>query len=201
MARFKWIIKELPTEVDGWFDDCQRQLYERWGEIGHGGNVRRGRWACEIYGHCKTCHEHLSLPCSLAREADEIGLFLKSPRYGDNPIIFLRLYLILLSEFCGGLSDVANLIGIKVGSPPKKISVWCNKFAKHRLNILVQHHPLYLFADAYGRAWEKFAPVAPTKCLIDRCGNQRPQALIDILGLRTTLERGTSPSRMAKHRQ
>lgn len=174
------IIEDEPPEIDDWFRACRDRLYHRWDSTtGHGGTRCSGRWACEIYSHCRTCDEHLSLPCSLAAEAEEIGLFLKSPDFSDRPVTFLRLFLILLSEFTGGLCDVAGLIGVKLGKPPKDVSVWCNRFAKHRLNILVQHHPLYVFADSYGEAWKAFEPMLPTKCLVDRCGNRRKLALID----------------------
>jgi hypothetical protein len=172
-------IEGEPPVVPDWFQSTQVRLLEMWARTGHVGDGRPNRWACEIYDHCRTCQEHLSLPCSLASEAEEIGFLLKATCFTDNPIAYIRLFLVLLSEFTDGLRNVAGLLRLQIGKPPRNVGLWCNNVAKHRLNLLVQHHPLYAFADSYGDAWEDFQPKLATTCIVDRCGNRRPLMVID----------------------
>ena len=167
-----------PAELPDWFEKTQAALYKKWvTTTGHGGNSATARWACEIYSHCQTCSEHLSIPCSLAAEACELGQFLKTPP--SSTWMFVRLYMILLSEFVSGLHGIASLLDIDAGQPPKPVRVWCNRFSKHRLNLHVQHHPYHICADAYGDGWKSFYSTLRHRRFIDRCGNSRPIAVID----------------------
>ena len=57
--------------------------------------------------------------------------------------------------------------------------MWANCWAKHRLQILLQHHPLMAFADQYGEAWSQARPRFGGEPLFDRCGNAQPVRIID----------------------
>ena len=64
-----------------WLEVTQAALYEHWGATtGHRPKANRSTWACEIAQGCRQCNEHLSLPCSLLAEANEVGLFLSTTR-------------------------------------------------------------------------------------------------------------------------
>ena len=181
------------TEVEGWLQATQEKLYERWhGTTGHRPGASNGTWACRIARHCRTCNEHLSLPCSLLMEANEIAGFLNTPCYADSPQVFLRLYLIVLSEFVSQLHDVAALVGVQVGKPPSVVMVWANRWAKHRLHFLVQHHPQFIFADSFEEDWGKIAAKLPTCTAVDRCGEEHPLTVIDYEWLRQAI--GKQPS-------
>lgn len=169
-----------PVEVEGWLPLTQAALFERWFKTtGHRSNARFNTWACEIANRCRTCDEHLSIPCSILREANEIGTFLESACYSDEPAGFLRLYLVLLSEFVNQLKDLSRLVKIKVEKPPKLVVVWANRWAKHRLGILVQHHPAFIFADKYGTTADQFFAELADASLTDSCGFERPLQVID----------------------
>ncbi len=95
--------------LPGWFEPTQRRLYDSWVcTTRHDGSATGGTWACEIASRCRTCNEHLSVPCSLLAEANEIGKFLGATCYSNDPGIFFRLYLILLDEFCAQLEEVGK---------------------------------------------------------------------------------------------
>lgn len=182
MSASDMVLEGEPPEIERWFETSVARLHEHWSKAtGHSGECRdvRRRLACEILSRCGTGDRHLSVGCSVGSEADEIGQFLMHPWSSGNPLLFFRLYLIILSEFVRGLNRVADLIGFKLADPPTKITVWCNKFAKHRQDILIQHHPIYVFADSYGNTWSEFESLLPTMHFIDRCGNRRPLTIID----------------------
>lgn len=165
---------------DDWVDKLRATLYERWvSTTGHSPDANNRTWACEIAFGCRHCNEHLSLPCSLLREANEIGLFLHATCFAARPDSFLRFYLILLSEFVNQLHDLANLLRLEIGKPPKEVVVWANRWAKHRLHVLVQHHPEMVFADQYGDEWPELERGLSKLVCEDRCGHQRPAMLID----------------------
>lgn len=168
------------AEIEGWLEDTQKALYDRWtSTTGHRRGASSGTWACEIARRCRTCNEHLSIPCSLLQEANEIAQFLKAPCYADAPETFFRLYLIILSEFVGQLKDVAGLIGVRIGSPPKNVAVWANRWAKHKLHFLVQHHPQFAFADAFRENWQQVFAKLRTCEGVDRHGNTFSLKIID----------------------
>ena len=168
------------ADDDNWLEKERTALYDRWvSATGHSPEANNRTWACEIAFGCRRCDEHLSLPCSLLREANEIGLFLSATCFTARGDSFLRFYLILLSEFVNQLRDLADLLGLEVGKPPKEVVVWANRWAKHRLHVLVQHHPAMIFADQYGDEWPEIERGLTSLVCEDRCGNQWPAMLID----------------------
>ena len=174
-------ITDVPPEVPDWFAPTRRRLYDKWATItGHGVVAGPHRWACEIYHGCQTCNEHLSIPCSLAREAFLVAQFLNKDWADDEMLLFLKNYLITLDEFGSDLESVAKTLGVSCPrKPPDLVSAWCNNFAKHHLCLLIQHHPIYIMADSVGDQWPAFAAALPTSRFVDRCGNSRPLEIID----------------------
>jgi hypothetical protein len=170
-----------PSTVDGWFQQTRLNLLDTWATTtGHGLTMPTNGWACEIGRGCRTCSDHLSIPCSLAMEAYEIALFLdKEWKDEEEFCLFFRLYLMLLSEFVRNLEKIAQLVDVDAGRPPNDVCAWANNFAKHRQCILIQHHPVMVAADAYGAAWPEFEKSLPTANLVDHCGNKRPIQIID----------------------
>jgi hypothetical protein len=165
---------------EDWLEITRYRLYDTWvATTGHAPDANRGTWACEIALGCRTCDEHLSLPCSLLAEANEIGLFLSTPCFTARPRSFFRFYLILLSEFVNQLRGLSHSLGLEIGKPPKLVVVWANCWAKHRLHILVQHHPEPIFADEYGEKWLEMERALPGSLYEDNRGKQRPVMLIN----------------------
>jgi hypothetical protein len=94
------------TVPPDWLGRTLGSLDERWTRrTHHRPGASGGTWACEIYHGCSSCQEHLSLPCSLLTEANEIGALLGAGCFSNDPATFLRLYLILLSEFADQYGD------------------------------------------------------------------------------------------------
>ncbi|MBW3598882.1 MAG: hypothetical protein KY475_16610 [Planctomycetes bacterium] len=180
MIRAKDLDQFIGIEDDrDWLDAVRVRLYETWTmATGHGPRSRGRSWACEIYHGCRSCNEHLSVPCSLAREANEIGAFLGNQCYTDDPTQFARLYLILLSEFVGQLKDVAGLLEIRLAKPPKHLCMWANCWAKHRLRFLTLHHPIVLFEDDCGGDCS-CAASENDLTYEDACGQRFPCYVID----------------------
>jgi hypothetical protein len=72
------------SKKEGWLEPTQQQLFDTWrSTTGHQPDASSRTWACEIANHCRTCDEHLSLPCSLLQEANEIGEYLQAPCYAE----------------------------------------------------------------------------------------------------------------------
>jgi len=92
---------------------------------------------------------HLSLPCAIADEADQIQAFLNSHCFDDRPQLFFRLLLILLDEFTECLCKATVLCGAKKKSlkQPDLLSIWTNHYAKHRQAIIIQHHAEHYFTE------------------------------------------------------
>jgi hypothetical protein len=169
--------KEIP---EGWLGSVQASLFKKWtATTRHRPGASGGTWACEIYHGCSTCSEHLSLPCSLLAEANEITSFLGSACYSDEPATYFRIYLMILSEFAAQLESVAQLMSLRTGKKPRLVALWANGWAKHRLQILLQHHPLMAFADAYGGRWAVAQVRFRDEPFVDRCGNRQPTRIID----------------------
>jgi hypothetical protein len=178
--RCNHVQDEVVPVIPDWLSLTQSALFLKWSSTTrHKPGAAGGTWACEIYHGCKTCNEHLSLPCSLLAEANEIGSFLSASCYSDAPEVFLRFYLILLSEFVGQLEGAAELMGLKIGKKPRQVCLWANRWGKHRMQILLQHHPLMAFADQYGGKWAEVELRFRTASLIDACGNTQPARIID----------------------
>src|SRR3954469_9411274 len=98
-----------PNEIiiaTDWLKVTRQMLLQKWvARTGHHSNARNSTWACEIAFGCRTCNEHLSIPCSLLKEANEIGHFLQLSCYDQRCESFVRHYFILLFEFCQELKD------------------------------------------------------------------------------------------------
>ncbi len=142
-----------------WLSVTREKLAEHWScETGHVPipGFPRNPWSRELADACELVEGHLSLPCSLKTQANQIGLFLLSNGFDGDPVLFFKLYVMLLGEFAGQLRDVAGLMELTLAKPPKCVSVWANCWAKHSLAILVQHHPQYVFADDLGPDWAHY---------------------------------------------
>ena len=173
-------ISSEPQIVEGWLERTRKTLFDTWvARTRHGLAMPTNGWACEIGYGCQTCSDHLSIPCSLATEAHEIAVFLNKPWNEDEFPLFFRLYLVILSEFVRNLEEVGDLIGVQIGKPPTNVCAWANNFAKHRLCILIQHHPDMVAADAYGPGWTQFETELESAEYEDRCGKRRPIQVID----------------------
>lgn len=175
------IYLDSPTEIkEGWLESTRQQLFKEWlTTTRHEPGASGFTWACEIYHGCRTCREHLSLPCSLLAEANQIGGFLQTSCYSDDPATFFRIYLFFLSEFTAQLDDIQKLMELRLAKKPSLISVWANHWAKHRLQILLQHHPAIVFADAYGDDWPTAEHRFRGEPFFDQCGNQHQTLIID----------------------
>jgi hypothetical protein len=85
----------------------------------------------------------------------------------------------ILSEFVGQLEGAARLMEIGLRKKPRLVCLWANRWGKHRLQILLQHHPLMAFADQYGDNWAEVEERLRTEPLTDPCGNSQPVRIID----------------------
>jgi hypothetical protein len=170
-----------PSEIAAdWLERTREKVLEKWTTTTrHRPESSHGTWACEIATGCRTCDEHLSLPCSLLSEANEIAAFLSTTCFTSDPAIFLRLYLIILSEFVGQLEKIANLMDLRLRTKPKRVCMWANRWAKHRLQILLQHHPRMAFADQYGERRVDAERRYRSQPLEDGCGRKIPTRIID----------------------
>src|ERR1044072_2134834 len=89
-----------PAEIPDWFTKTRLQLFESWTKTTrHGLKRPTNGWACEIGYGCRTCTDHLSIPCSLATEAHEIAVLLNKEWGEEEFPVFFRFYLVALSEF------------------------------------------------------------------------------------------------------
>lgn len=183
-----------PSEIAAdWLERAREKLLAKWtATTGHHSGSSHGTWACEIAAGCRTCNEHLSLPCSLLSEANEIAAFLGTTGFTGDPAIFFRLYLILLSEFTGQLDQAADLMRLGLRKKPKLVCMWANRWAKHRLQILLQHHPVMVFADQYGERWGDAERRYRSQPLEDDCGGQIPTRVIDTAWLERNHEKQLS---------
>lgn len=173
-------ISDEPAEVPDWFTKTRLHLFETWTKTTrHGLKGPTNGWACEIGFGCRTCTDHLSIPCSLATEAHEIAVLLNKEWSEDEFPVFFRFYLVALSEFVRNLESVGKMLGLRIPGPPGNVCSWCNNFAKHRLCILIQHHPGIIVADAYGADWPEFEKKLSKAVFRDKCENERPIQIID----------------------
>jgi hypothetical protein len=104
--------------------------------------------ACSILQAVNLGTGHLSLACSLESDSEQIEKFLNTTCFDDDPVLFFRLLLFLLDEFTARMQECSDLI-LKRGfrDQPTLISIWTNRYAKHRTAILIQHHAQHLFQD------------------------------------------------------
>jgi hypothetical protein len=170
----------VPIIQTPWLRVVREKTAELWAsQTGHLPGVNRGNWASELMRACADTQGHLSLPCSLREQADYIGVFLMSPSFDNSPVLFLKLYTMLLGEFNGQLQDVSRLMKFDIGKPPRLTSVWANCWAKHALSILVQHHPRYVFADELGTDWAVYNHDHSKLVMTDPSGKQYQPPIID----------------------
>jgi hypothetical protein len=152
---------ELPDDIMNpgdltWFPDVRKRLVREWRSRAYSWNRRwrkRLPLACGIIPEDRGDTEpHLSLPCSLASEADHLEAFLGLSKLDRDPVLFLRLYLILLDELCDRMDKLGGMLGLSIQWPTRNVnaSAWANHVGKHRLALVVYHHPLYLFLDSPG---------------------------------------------------
>ena len=85
----------------------------------------------------------------------------------------------MLSEFSSQLEQAAQLMRLKLYKKPRNVALWANRWAKHRLQILLQHHPLMAFGDQYGDSWDEAERRFRSEPLYDGCGNAQPVRIID----------------------
>ena len=77
MKCYEVVLDDQAVIPPDWLAKSSATLFEKWATTtGHRPDASHGTWACEIATGCRTCHQHLSLPCSLLMEANEIGAFL-----------------------------------------------------------------------------------------------------------------------------
>jgi hypothetical protein len=100
---------------------------------------------------------HVSLACSLVDDQAQITALLNSEGFDTDPILFFRLLLFLLDEFTERISESYQLLGEKKRKQPTKISLWANKYAKHKLIFFIQHHARHVFQDGHEPMYEALA--------------------------------------------
>jgi hypothetical protein len=133
-----------------WFEAVRINLLVEWQKstvIDNGkGDVES--LACSILQAANVGTGHLSVACSLNNEAEQIEKLLTTTCFDDEPVVFFRLLLFLLDEFTARMQECSNLIQNRAfPRQPVLISVWTNRYAKHRTAILIQHHAQHLFED------------------------------------------------------
>lgn len=93
---------------------------------------------------------HVSIACSLVDDCDQVSSLLASTCFDDNPILFFRLLLFLLDEFTERISECHRLVGHSKARQPANISLWANRYAKHKPIFFIQHHARHVFQDGHG---------------------------------------------------
>lgn len=173
-------IQLLPPGGDtSWFPVIRERAATLWRA---GRTARETPLACAIQADSGA--GHVSVPCALADDDQAVLDLLEASFADDDPVRFVRMLLLLLDDFLESLEDARRLLG-GTGrvDPPKIVSVWTNRFAKHRQSLLVLHHPSYLFVD-HPDAWRWMTPIRAAtnvtdigqKWLEDR-GAARPDAI------------------------
>lgn len=129
---------------------------------------------------------HLSLPCAVGSDDQSIERFLGQSGLDDDPVTFTRLLLFLLDDFVESLGYCYRLAGwVKAPRAPGVVSIWTNYFAKHRQNLLVFHHPSYLFSDhSDSPRWEKGVRNAGNVSVIDQTWFEGRAGLPDVVDVK-----------------
>lgn len=176
------LFELLPPGSPDWFPAVRADLSAAWRQ--RRGNEPETALACRLANPADGTG-HLSLPCSLANDDGTIEEFLGGASLDENPPRFLRLFLFLLDDFVESLQRAYKFAGTK--NPPRApdlISIWTNRFAKHRQNVLILHHPTYLFLDhPTAGPWHDAAQKAQNLTIVDtdwlkaRSSNPDAQAL------------------------
>jgi hypothetical protein len=164
-----------------WLHRVQPQLLKYWAdETRHVKSAGGNTLCCEIVRAAGSAAQHMSMPCTLASEATEIGTFLSASCFNDDPVTFFRLYMFLLDEFCERIRKASKeVLDLPIGKEPKRISVWGNRWAKHRLQLSLQHHPMIAFCDRYKTTPGELKKRAEAELGRDRCGNTYPCRAVD----------------------
>lgn len=139
----------LFAEDYAWFQATRARLVATWHQRARevDGDGRDRSTLCRLFDVVPG-PGHPSLPCSLGVEADGISEFLGSDSFDRKPVQFVRLLLFLLDEFTDYLAKCQKLLTGTTAKQPKLISVWTNRFAKHKEGVLKRHHPSYIFLDS-----------------------------------------------------
>jgi hypothetical protein len=133
-----------------WFPELRESLIAEWQNqttipSPHGGT---DSLACSLLHSINPSTGHLSIACSLSSETDQIEKLLTTDCFNDDPVLFFRLLLFLLDEFTARLEECYCLLGHpSVPKQPSLISIWTNRYAKHRTTIAIQHHAQHVFSD------------------------------------------------------
>ncbi len=132
-----------------WFEKTREQLSGRWNQgcTNIVGRVEEDT-CCQLFSDVVDMNDgHISIACSLIEEQEQIAELLSHSGFDNNPILFFKLLLFLLDEFTERISKGYILLGDKQVKQPKLISLWANKYAKHRLALFIQHHVRHVFYD------------------------------------------------------
>jgi|GEM_PF-4893613 len=103
--------------------------------------------ACKIYHACGYPSEHVGFACSLSRSGNEISHFMRSGPSMLDEIMFAKLLILLLDEFVDGMRRICAKARLPVPKSPRNLSMWANIWAKHRVHLLLQHHPIEELVD------------------------------------------------------
>jgi len=93
--------------------------------------------------------EHISLACSIADEYQQVTELLGSEGFDLDPVLFFRLYLYMLDEFTSRIQECYKLIAGTRPRQPYRISLWANRYAKHKAALFIMHHAIHVFADGH----------------------------------------------------
>jgi len=91
---------------------------------------------------------HVSIACALIDDHSQITKLLSSSAFDADPRMFFRVLVFLLDEYTERICETYKLIGERSPKQPEIISIWANKYAKHKLRLFVYHHPIHVFAEA-----------------------------------------------------
>lgn len=103
--------------------------------------------ACQIFHGCSRWNEHLGFACSLSQAGNEIAHFLKNGNQMLDEVMFAKLLIIQLDELVDSMKTISSIAGLPKLSAPKELSCWANLWAKHRVLVMLQHHPFEVLSD------------------------------------------------------
>jgi hypothetical protein len=110
---------------------------------------------CQLFSDVVDMNDgHISIACSLLEEQEQITDLLSHSGFNNSPILFFKLLLFLLDEFTERISKCYVLLGNMQVKQPKLLSLWANKYAKHRLALFIQHHVRHVFYDCDQRIYQ-----------------------------------------------
>ena len=134
-----------------WFKPVRQRLLAKWVHTWneHAGIIEP--YKCTVlFGDIVDLNNgRISIACSIADEYQQVTDLLDSEGFDLNPILFFRLYLYLLDEFTSRIQESHNLITGTKPRQPARISIWANKYAKHKAVLFIMHHAIHIFADGH----------------------------------------------------